>query len=341
MKINIFDQYPSEFENYLLQMGEKSYRANQIYHWIFQKKTTDFSKMSSLSKKLIEDLDAKFSFDLPQIKKKFCSNDGSIKYLLKLSDNSLIEMVLIPYLNKNTLCISSQVGCSRKCSFCATAKMGLIRNLKASEIIGQVYLALLELDEKKLTNIVFMGMGEPLDNYDNVLKAVKLLQKEEMFKIGSRRITISTSGVIPGIEKLARSGIKVKLAVSLNSAVFEKRKKLMPITEKYNLKDLKMALNFYSKNTKYRITFEYIMIRNFNMKQEDVKALIRFVGDLSCKINLIPWNFVIGSSYETPSDSDIEIFRKKLKKINSAVTIRASRGSDISAACGQLTALSK
>ena len=292
--------------------------------------------MSSLSKNLRNYLEETFTIGLPKIVTINNSVDGSQKFLLELSDKTNIEMVLIPHLNKNTLCISSQVGCARKCSFCATAQMGLIRNLTIAEIVGQVYLAQLELGDKRLTNIVFMGMGEPFDNYDNVISAVKMLQNKEMFKISPRRITLSTSGVIPGIEKLSREGIRVKLAISLNSAIPEKRKTLMPITNKYSIPELKKTLQNYSHRTHFPVTFEYVMIRNFNMGKDDIKALIKFVGDLSCKINLIPWNSLNYLSYESPSKMEITDFSEKLKRINSAVTIRKSRGNDINAACGQL-----
>ena len=336
MKQNIFDINSSELKNLLNKVGEKSYRAKQIYQWIFQKKITDFSMMSSLSKNLRSYLEEHLIINLPKIIKLNESQDGSQKFLLELSDKSNIEMVLIPHLNKNTLCISSQVGCARKCSFCATAQMGLIRNLTVAEIVGQVYLAQLELREKRLTNIVFMGMGEPFDNYDNVISAVRMLQNEEMFGISPRRITISTSGVIPGINKLTHEGVRVKLAISLNSAIPEKRKILMPITSNFSLPELKKALQNFSHKTHYHLTFEYVMIKKFNMGKEDIKALVKFVGDLSCKINLIPWNSVSYLSYESPSKKEITEFSEKLKRINSAVTTRKSRGTDINAACGQL-----
>ena len=334
MKKHILELLPGELKKCL--PDEKKYRVNQILNWIYNNHEMDFCKMSTLPPSLREELSTKFENFLPEIIKVDISRDGTKKYLLSLVDDNKIEMVLIPNEEKNTLCISSQVGCSRGCSFCATASLGLIRNLVVYEIILQVFLAIQELEENKLTNIVFMGMGEPLDNLGNVIKAVKILQEEQCFSFSPRRITISTCGIIPKLNELADSGLKIKLAVSLNSAIQEKREKLMPICRKYPLTELKNALLDFRKKTAFRITFEYVMIKDFNVGQKDINALLKFLGDISCKLNVIKWNEVSSMPFKSPSEEEVAEFIRGIKKLSSAITYRKSRGGDIDAACGQL-----
>ncbi len=341
MKINILDLLPEEFNCILEKTGEKPFRVKQILEWIYQKNAGHFSEMTSLSLKFRETLEKEFDFFLPEIIQTIDSQDGTKKFLLRLKDDNRIEMVFMPGEKKNTLCISSQVGCARNCAFCATATMGLKRNLTVHELIGQVLLATRTFPENKLTNLVLMGMGEPLDNYANVMKFVRIMQHEKGLSFSPRRMTLSTVGIIPGINKLAEESLKIKLAVSLNSCIDEKREKLMPITKQYNLKELKKTLITFRNKTAFRITFEYIMIKNFNMGKEDIKALKKFAGDLSCKINLIKWNPVKGLPWESPDEKEIEEFRKALESLSVAITLRQSRGSDISAACGQLVAKSQ
>jgi 23S rRNA (adenine2503-C2)-methyltransferase len=338
MIINILDLLPDELSKCLLDLGEKEYRAKQILNWIYNKYTTDFSEMTSLSEALRIKLQSILSISIPTIITKTVSNDGTTKYLLSLQDRSNIEMVIIPNGKKNTLCISSQVGCARECTYCSTAKQGLNRNLETHEITSQVFLAIREMGEDKLTNIVFMGMGEPLDNFENVVKAIRILQHDLCFNFSPRRITISTSGVIPQIAKLAETGLKLKLAVSLNSAIQSKREILMPISKTYPLSELKKNLLDFRKKTPYRITFEYVMIKDFNIGQEDVKALLKFLGDISCKLNVIKWNEVDDLPFETPATREIDKFISSMNVLSSAVTYRRSRGADIGAACGQLAA---
>ncbi len=329
---------PSELEKFLTGLGEKKYRAKQIPEWICDKLVTDFSKMTSLSKKSRNLLSGQLDISLPRIIKKEISSDGTIKFLLELQDQSNIEMVLIPFIKKNTLCVSSQVGCKWNCSFCATGKMGFKRNLQMYEIISQILIAKKELKEQKLTNIVFMGMGEPLDNFLNLERSIRLLQDESCFGFSPRRITVSTSGLIPEIRRLSETGLKVKLAVSLNSAIQSKRDKLMPVSKVYPLTELKKALLDFRKKTNHRITFEYIMIKDVNMGNDDSKALRRFMGDISGKLNLISWNDVEKLPFESPSQTEIDSFLQLLKSIDSVVTFRRSRGQDIGGACGQLAA---
>jgi len=336
IKPHILSLFPEQLEEILLSWGEKKYRISQIFDWIYQKYALSFDEMTTLSKDLRQKLNDHFDFNLPEIDIVQKSADRSEKFRLKLSDGYFIEMVFMPNEKKNTLCISSQVGCARNCQFCATAKMGLIRQLTPEEILGQVLIAQKQFPDQRITNIVLMGMGEPLDNYDNVVHFIRLMQSEKAFSFSPRRMTLSTCGVVPGINKLADSGIKIKLAVSLNSAINVKRNELMPINQLYSLEELKKSVLDFRKKTTFRITFEYIMIKNFNMSHEDVKALIKFAGDISCKINLIKWNHVPGLSWLSPDEKDIAQFIEQLSCISAAITLRQSRGEDIAAACGQL-----
>jgi 23S rRNA (adenine2503-C2)-methyltransferase len=336
MKKHILELLPGELKKCL--PDEKKYRVNQILNWIYKNHGIDFSQMTTLPESLRQKLKNNFDNFLPGIIKVDISKDGTKKFLLSLVDDNRIEMVLIPNEKKNTLCISSQVGCARNCSFCATASIGLIRNLKVYEILSQVFLAIKELEEKKLTNIVFMGMGEPLDNLQNVIKAVKILQEEQCFSFSPRRITISTCGIIPKLKELADCGLKIKLAVSLNSAIQEKREQLMPVCRKYPLTELKNALLDFRKKTAFRITFGYVLIKNFNIGQEDIKALLKFLGDISCKLNVIKWNELPSMPFKSPSEKEVAEFIHGMEKLSSAVTYRKSRGQDINGACGQLAA---
>jgi len=245
-------------------------------------------------------------------------------------------MVLMPTDRKTTLCLSSQVGCSRNCTFCATGKLGLTRNLTTAEMIGQIVLAMKLLKPEVLTNIVFMGMGEPFDNYDNLVKTLQILADTDGLCFSPRRTTVSTSGIAPMIRQFADSGVKAKLAISLNAAIEDKRCELMPVNKLYSLQQLKSAISHYLAYNKYKVTFEYVLIKDFNMGKEDLKALIKFTGDLSCKINLIPWNRVEGLDYQSPTQEEVDEFRTAIMRVNKAVTMRQSRGDDIGAACGQL-----
>ncbi|MBN1948457.1 MAG: 23S rRNA (adenine(2503)-C(2))-methyltransferase RlmN [Candidatus Cloacimonetes bacterium] len=334
---HLLDLLPEQLEEQLMLWQEPRYRVKQILDWYYRHHESNLDRMSSLPLALREKLKTLIILSLPPILDKLQSRDGSIKYLLSLDDSARVEMVTIPTARKNTLCVSSQVGCARQCTFCATAGMGLQRNLLAREILAQILLAQQQLDPANLTNIVFMGMGEPLDNLDQVLDAIKALQSSQRFNFSPRRITLSTCGIIPGIVRLASAGIKLKLAVSLNSAIQTKREQLMPIAGMYPLSELKPALLDFRRNNPYRITFEYIMIRNFNTGKEDAEALRSFLGDISCKLNLIPWNQIGSSVWQEPSAEEVESFQNELNRIMPcAVTLRHSRGADIAAACGQL-----
>lgn len=327
---------PQEFEAKIIASGEKKFRAKQILDWVYVKKVYDFDEMSNLSKKFREDLKENFRLTLPKIVDKRESADGSAKFLIELYDSKKVEMVLMPHEDTATLCISSQVGCARRCQFCATAQLGLKRNLNTDEIIGEILLAKQHLDGKRLSNIVYMGMGEPLDNYDNVVQSVRIITSPQALGMSSRRITISTCGVVPKIRRLSLENIKVKLAVSLNAAINAKRDVIMPVNKKFPLQDLKKALLDFRRNTAYRITFEYVLIKNFNMGKDDIREIKKFIGDQSCKLNIIAWNEVEGLDYESPSKEDIDEFKEALSSLSCQIIQRDSRGMDIDAACGQL-----
>ncbi len=334
--ISFFSRLPEENDVIFKEFEEKSYRFKQLYQWVYEKHITNPDAMTNLSLPLREKIKLAFDFSLPIVEKETKSSDGSRKFLLKLQDDQKIEMVLMPGDGKNTVCISSQVGCSRHCVFCATGKMGMLRNLEIEEIVGQVFLAAELLADLSLTNIVFMGMGEPLDNYENVLKAIRIIQAEPGMKFSPRHMTVSTCGVIPNIRRLGASGLKMKLAVSLNSAIESVRDRIMPINRIYPLSELKKTLLDFRQRTTFRVTYEYIMIPDINMSEQDVKALFKFLGDQSCKLNLISFNPVAMSSYRSPTPVEIENFMNALSELKIAVMLRKSRGSDITAACGQL-----
>lgn len=313
-----------------------AYRSRQLLKWIYQRHIHDIAKMTDLPADFKEYVLQSFDLSMPQIDKEQTSHDGTRKFRLKMRDDALIEMVLMPEEKKQTLCVSSQVGCSRGCLFCATGGMGLKRNLDTHEIVQQILLAGGQAQPERITNLVFMGMGEPLDNLQNVMDAITLIQHDQTIAFSPRRTTISTCGIVPGIIKLADSGLRTKLAISLNSAIDAVRDQIMPINLKYPLAQLKNALLYYQKKSPFRITIEYIMIPGVNMSLTDIKALRRFAGDLSCKINLIPYNPVPKLTFEAPSKEQIETFMSAAMSIPQAITLRKSKGADIMGACGQL-----
>ncbi|HNX02490.1 MAG TPA: 23S rRNA (adenine(2503)-C(2))-methyltransferase RlmN [Candidatus Cloacimonas sp.] len=342
MLTNVFSMLPEELARNILsrQPGIPAYRTKQLLFWLYKSFCGEPEKMTNLPEEYKAFLQSNYSFFLPAIESKLVSRDGAIKYRLKLEDGKLIESVLIPTEKKNTLCISTQVGCAHNCIFCSTGKMGFIRNLETQEIIGQVILAEKEQKDSgnnKLTNLVLMGMGEPLNNLQKVLEALKILQSNEGLSFSPRRITVSTCGIVPGIIALADSGVKTKLALSLNSAIQTKRNQLMPVSKQYNLIQLKQALLYYLRKTSFRVTLEYILIPEFNMNNEDLTALRKFTGDLSCKINFIPYNPGRGSRFRAPTETEIKNFMSKAQNLPQAITLRKSRGADIFGACGQLT----
>jgi 23S rRNA (adenine2503-C2)-methyltransferase len=338
MKSDFWQVHPDEFQLHLKKIKEPIYRGMQLYEWIYGRGVNDLDEMTNIPGSLRTKLHEDYDFSLPTVLKTEIALDGTTKFLLELEDGERIETVMIPNDQKRTLCVSSQVGCRRGCQFCATADLGFRRNLTTAEIVKQIDLVWLHLKPEKITNIVFMGMGEPLDNFDNVINAIRLIQHGRTFNFSPRRITLSTVGIIEGIEKLAQTGLKLKLAVSLNSAIQSKREAIMPVAKQYGLTELKKALLDYRKKSAYRITFEYILIGGFNTKKEDRKALKRYLGDISCKLNLLSWNGVESKEFAKPTQAEIDKFVADMQDLSAAVTFRKSRGQDINAACGQLAA---
>jgi len=338
---SVYSIHPDELQANILAAGFKAFRFRQLMKWLYPRAVNELAAMTDLPADFKAFLAQNFSFDLPCIKQSVTAGDGSTKFVLELSDGELIECVLMPEEKKNTLCISSQVGCAFGCAFCATGKLGAVRDLTVDEIISQIIIACQYLKEDKLTNIVLMGMGEPLDNLENVIPAIGILQSDYGLQFSPRRMTLSTSGYVPKIYVLAETGIRIKLAVSLNSAINSKRDEIMPINKMYNLTELKKAILSFRQNSPWRITLEYIMIPGFNMDEDDARALMKFAGDISCKLNLIAYNPVQGFPWRSPTHKEAAAFQDKLRELPIAVTIRKSRGTEISAACGQLAATSK
>ena len=324
-----------ELENLMQELGATKFRARQIHNWIYSKSVSSIDEMTNLSLNFREQLKEIAVVTDTKIKVKQVSRDGTIKYLVEYPDGECVETVLMRFDNRANLtaCVSSQVGCAVNCSFCATAKGGFRRNLSYKEIIEQV-LTIQRDTGLKVTNIVFMGQGEPMLNLDNVLKALEIFNND--FQIGARRITISTSGIIPGIKRLADLDLQSTLAISLHAPNHELRKEIMPIENRYNLSDLKKALLEYVEKTGRRITIEYILIHGFNDTTPVAKELAYFLKDLKCNINLIPYNSVVENDYKKPSSSDIMKFKYLLEHSGKKVTVRLERGADIDAACGQL-----
>lgn len=329
-----------ELENLMSELGATKFRAKQIHNWIYSKSVSSIDEMTNLSKDFREQLKSIASVTDTQIKIKQVSKDGTIKYLIEYPDGECVETVLMRFDNRANLtaCVSSQVGCAVNCSFCATGKGGFRRNLNYKEIIEQV-LTIQRDTGLKVTNIVFMGQGEPLLNLDNVLKALEIFNND--FQIGARRITISTSGIIPGINRLADMDLQSTLAISLHAPTHDLRKQIMPIENKYSLNELKNALLNYINKTGRRITIEYILIHGFNDTSQVAKELVYYLKDLKCNINLIPYNSVIENDYKKPSVNDTMKFKYLLEHSGKKVTVRLERGADIDAACGQLRGKNK
>lgn len=325
-----------EIEDFVASLNASKYRAKQIHNWIYSKSVNSIEEMTDLSKSFREELKKIATVSNSKIKIKQESKDGTLKYLIEYPDGECVETVLMRFDNRANLtaCVSSQVGCAVNCSFCATGKRGFIRNLTYQEIVEQV-LTIQRDTGLKITNIVFMGQGEPLLNLENVLKALEIFNND--FQIGARRITISTSGIIPKIYELAEMELQSTLAISLHSPIHEQRAKLMPIENKYPLNELKKALKYYIEKTGRRITIEYILIHEFNDSLEVAKKLAEFMKDLKCNVNLIPYNTVGESIYKKPNNNDIMKFKYIIEHSGKKVTVRLERGADIDAACGQLS----
>lgn len=329
---------PGALKEKLAAMGEPGFRAGQVMDWLFKRRVFDPKAMSNLPAKLREMLETDYDWTLPSIKSRLESADGSTKLLLE-SERGLIEAVILRYENRTSLCVSSQVGCKLACSFCQTGKLGFVRHLSGSEILAQFALAqtIVAPEERKISHVVFMGMGEPLDNYDAVVQAVNQLTSKDAFALNPKNVTVSTSGIAPKILSLATDA-KAALALSLHAARDELRTELMPINRKYPLAQLKEALLAYQKATGDKLTMEYILIKDKNCGIREAKELVKFLHGLRAKVNLIPFNSHPGMPYERPDDDTIRAFQKYLSDRSFAAPVRYSKGLDVSAACGQLAA---
>ena len=344
---NIIGLSREEIGDRFLSLGLQKFRIGQVWHWLYHKGATSFEEMTTLSKKVRAQLGQTFSIKRPMVSEKQTSADGTIKWLLQFEDGVKAETVFIPEEDRGTLCISSQVGCTLNCSFCHTGTQKLVRNLSSSELVGQILIAFDELSAwpsaqigRPLTNIVLMGMGEPLYNLDNVIKALKIIMDNEGISISKRRITLSTSGIVP---EFNRCGLEtdVNLAISLHAVTDDVRDILVPINKKYPIKDLLNACREYpGVSNSRRITFEYVMLKGINDSASDARALIKLMEGIPAKINLIPFNPWPGSPYECSEKNQIEEFAKIVLKAGYPSPVRTPRGDDILAACGQLKSAS-
>ena len=328
-----------ELQSFLVEKDLPKFRAKQIYEWLWKKNCGSFSDMKNIGKSLQEILSANFNIDKIVLRDEQLSQDKTLKCAFEIDERSIVEGVLIPTPRRMTACISSQVGCSLACAFCATGKLKLLRNLSAGEIYDQVYYLKKEAEkrhEKSLSNIVYMGMGEPLLNYKNVLGSIEKICSTDGLGMSPKRITVSTAGIHKMIKKLGDDEVKFNLALSLHAANDEKRDKIMEINESNNLQSLKEALEYFHEKTGSRVTFEYIIFDQFNDTIEDARELAEFAKCVPCKINIIEYNPIDGEPFQQADTDKVEKFAAFLEAKNLIVNIRRSRGKDIDAACGQL-----
>lgn len=359
-KISIKSLSYAELSERLAATGLKGYRIDQVFDWLYRKRASSFDAMTNLPKEERQLLDSLFSLALVPVLRSEQSSDGTRKFLFGLDDGQSVESVLIPDEDRLTLCISSQVGCSQACRFCLTGASGFTRNLSSGEILDQIITverllseggpqddrraAEHQADEKtqdgnvdrRITNIVLMGMGEPLANFAEVKKALEIMLSGQGMGISGRRVTLSTAGLVPEIEKLGRTGLRVGLAVSLNASTDEVRDEVMPVNRRYPLTELLGACRAYPLEPRRRITFEYVLLKNVNDSPEDARRVAKLLRGIPCKVNLIPVNPFPGSAYERPTDDAVRRFQQVLLDRHIAAPVRSSRGRDISAACGQL-----
>lgn len=328
-----------QLTEYFVKIGDKPFRAKQVYEWLWKKSARDFDQMTNVSLETRDKLKQEFVINHIAVDQMQRSSDGTIKNAVKLFDGMIVESVLIPTDKRITACISSQVGCSLDCNFCATARLKRMRNLNPDEIYDQV-VAIKEQSEqfynRPLTNIVFMGMGEPLLNYNNVLGAIEKITKPDGLGMSPKRITLSTVGLPKMIKKLADDEVKFNLAVSLHSGINETRSKVMPINEKNPLEDLADSLRYWYQKTKSKVTYEYVIWRGINDKEKDADALVKFCKIIPSKVNIIQYNPIDEGEFQQASDEAIDMYIRKLEAADIVAKVRRSRGKDIDAACGQL-----
>lgn len=332
---NIKDYDLEDLKEELINLGEKKYRAEQIFKWLYVDKVKEFDDMTNLSLDLRNKLKENFTICNYNIIKKQESADGTKKYLFDVLDGNAIETVLMQYHHGKTVCVSSQIGCKMGCKFCASTGIKFIRNLTAGEIVEQILAVEQDINDK-ISNIVFMGIGEPLDNYDNVIKAIKILNNQKGLNIGTRHISISTSGLVPRIYDLANENIQCTLSVSLHATTDEKRSSMMPVNNAYNIAELMKACKDYIKITNKRISFEYALAKDNNDNLEDAERLAKLLKGMLCHVNLIPINKIENGKFTKSTNENIIKFRDYLNSKGIVATIRRELGSDIDAACGQL-----
>ena len=335
MKENIKNYNLEELKEVLKELGEKPYRAEQIFKWIMQENVTSFDEMTNISIELRNKLKEKFDLHVFKILQKQVSKDGTKKYLFDVLDGNAIESVLMEYKHGFTICVSSQIGCKMGCKFCASTGVKFSRNLTAGEIVEQL-LAIQRDENIKISNLVFMGIGEPLDNYDNVMQAIAILNNPKGINMGARHISISTSGLVPRIYELADKNIQCTLSISLHSANNEKRSQMMPVNNVYNIEELMKACKYYTEKTNKRISFEYALAKESNDNLADAKELVKLLKGMLCHVNLIPINKIENGKYSKSTNENILKFRDYLNEKGIVATIRRELGSDIDAACGQL-----
>jgi len=334
---NFFGTSETELKEIFCEWNVETYRVHQVFTWVYHYNCRDFSEMSNISKSLRSKLAEHFHFSLPKIQQRTHSIDGSIKYLMELNDGAVVESVWMPSDSRKTLCLSTQVGCRLNCSFCLTASLGLKRNLTAGEIIGQHIAINEELEEKdQITNVVFMGMGEPLDNYVPVVNALRIMTSPEAMKVSTRKVTVSTSGLVEKIKAFQEENLHINLAISLNASDNATRDWLMPINKKYPIEVLIDCLKKYPLKPQRRHTIEYVLLEGINDSDEDAERLAKWLQGVPCKINLIPFNFFDSSEYRPPSENRVLDFQNYLMKRNFSAFIRKNRATDILGACGQL-----
>ncbi len=328
-----------QLRDFFVSNGDKAFRGNQVYEWLWQKRAHTFEDMTNLSKETRAMLEANFVINHIKVDTMQRSEDGTVKNAVRLHDNLIVESVLIPTETRTTACVSSQVGCSLDCNFCATARLKRMRNLEPGEIYDQV--AAIDNEsrlyyDRPLSNIVFMGMGEPLMNYPNVMKAIDRITSPEGLGMSPKRITVSTSGVSKMIKKMADDEVKFKLAVSLHSAIEETRNHIMPFTKSFPLDELREALEYWYKKTKSKVTYEYVVWKGINDDKKSIDALVKFCKYVPCKVNLIEYNPIDDGEFQQAAPQVIDAYITALEKNNIVAKVRRSRGKDIDAACGQL-----
>ena len=332
---NIKDYNLDELKQEMISIGEKPFRAEQIFKWIFVENVTSFDEMTNLSLELREKLKKEYTLGIYKIIRKQESKDGTKKYLFDILDNNAIETVLMQYKHGYSICVSSQVGCKMGCKFCASTGIAFIRNLTAGEIAEQI-LAVERDTGVKISNVVFMGIGEPFDNFDNVLKAIKIINNQKGLNIGARHISVSTCGQVPKIYEIADMDLQCTLSISLHATNDEKRSAMMPINNKYNIEELMKACRYYIEKTNKRISFEYALAKDNNDNLDDARDLVKLLKGMLCHVNLIPINKIENGKFDTSTNENVMKFRDYLNDHGIVATIRRELGDDIDAACGQL-----